>query len=461
VECRATGKKVISCFSDSSKYNIYDMEYWWGDKWSFLNYGKDYNFSRSFFEQYDELLKETPLPALFTNYWSDENSDYTNFAGYDKNCYLIFHADENEDCCYATWLKKSKKCFDSLNVFDSELTYECIDCQTCFDLKYSQNCESCNNSWFLKNCEWCSFCFGSTNLVNQKYVLFNKQISEEEYKEFIKNFESWKKHIIDLVKIKFEDLVKKTVTKKIYWKNNENCEWNNIFNSKDVLQSRDIKESRNMKFCERIYNWPNSDCYDVDQFWLRIQRLYECINVWVDCSNVKFCWYSYNLVNCDYVLYWFSCEDCFACIWLRNAKYCIFNKQYPKEQYFQLKKKIIKQMKNNGEYWEFFPVEISPFWYNESIAQEYFPLTEKKILEKGFNFKSEKNKTIYTWEKVQIPNNISDINRDILKKILTCETCNKNYRLVEPEFNFYKKQNLPVPVKCPSCRHLERRELRA
>jgi len=93
--------------------------------------------------------------------------------------------------------------------------------------------------------------------------------------------------------------------------------------------------------------------------------------------------------------------------------------------------------------------------------EEYFPLTEKDILEKGFSFKSEKNKTIYSWEKVQVPNNISDINRDILKKILTCETCNKNYRLVEPEFNFYKKQNLPVPVKCPSCRHLDRRELRA
>jgi hypothetical protein len=62
----------------------------------------DFDFSKKFFEQYDELLKKTPLPALFTNYKTDVNSDYTNYAGFDKNCYLIFHADENEDCCYAT-----------------------------------------------------------------------------------------------------------------------------------------------------------------------------------------------------------------------------------------------------------------------------------------------------------------------------------------------------------------------
>jgi hypothetical protein len=40
----------------------------------------DFDFSKNFFEQYDELLKSTPLPALFTNYENDVNSDYTNFA---------------------------------------------------------------------------------------------------------------------------------------------------------------------------------------------------------------------------------------------------------------------------------------------------------------------------------------------------------------------------------------------
>jgi hypothetical protein len=329
---------------------------------------------------------------------------------------MIFHADENEDCCYATWLKKSKRCFDSLNVFNSELTYDCTDCQSCFDLKYSQDCEKCSTSYFLTNCEWCTFCFGCTNQMNQKYMIFNKKVSEEEYKNFIIEFESWKKHIIDLVKKKNVNLVKDTVTKTFYWKNNENCSGNHLFNCKDVTESYDIKESRNMKFCERIYNWPNADCYDVDQFWLRISRVYESITIWVDCNNIKFCGNSYNLVNCEYIYNWFSCSDCFACVWLRNAKYCIFNKQYSKEEYFELKEKIINHIKSTWEYWEFFPSEMSPYWYNESIAQEYFPLTEKEILDKKLNFKSEKEKTIYNWEKIKIPNDISDVDIEILKK---------------------------------------------
>jgi hypothetical protein len=38
VECRATGKKVISCFSDSKEYNLFSQDYWWGDKWVFTDY---------------------------------------------------------------------------------------------------------------------------------------------------------------------------------------------------------------------------------------------------------------------------------------------------------------------------------------------------------------------------------------------------------------------------------------
>ena len=464
VECRATGKKIISSFADSSKYNVFDMEYWWSDKWDFKNYWIDFDYGKKFFEQYDNLLKTTPLPALFTNYENDVNSDYTNYAWYDKNCYLIFHADENEDCCFATGLKRSKKCFDSLNVFDWEQNYECIDCQSCFNLQYSQDCNKCSDSYFLRNCEWCSFCFGSINQINQKYVLFNKQVTEEEYKKFISNFDSWKRHIIDLVREKFSNLEKKSIHKNIYWKNNEKCEWDHIFNCKEVLESFDVKESRNMKFCERIYNWPNADCYDVDQFGLRVTRMYETINTWVDCNNVRFSWYSYNLINCDYVMFGFNLEDCFACIWLKNQKYCIFNKQYSKEEYFELKEKIIEHMKSSPqpypEWGEFFPSEISPYWYNESIAQEYFPLTEKEILNLWFNYKKEQEQVIYNWAKIEVENDISDINTDILKKILTCKNCDKNYRLVEPEYNFYKEKSIPVPLSCPSCRHLERTKKR-
>jgi hypothetical protein len=36
-------------------------------------------------------------------------------------------------------------------------------------------------------------------------------------------------------------------------------------------------------------------------------------------------------------------------------------------------------MKSAGEWGEFFPTELSTFGYNETAANEYFPMTEKEV----------------------------------------------------------------------------------
>jgi hypothetical protein len=49
------------------------------------------------------------------------------------------------------------------------------------------------------------------------------------------------------------------------------------------------------------------------------------------------------------------------------------NKKYSKEDYETLLPKIIDHMKKTGEWGEFFPMEISPFKYEETKAVDYFP----------------------------------------------------------------------------------------
>lgn len=81
------------------------------------------------------------------------------------------------------------------------------------------------------------------------------------------------------------------------------------------------------------------------------------------------------------VYYIYSCfysSDLFACIGLRNKQYCIFNKQYTKEEYELLVAKIIAHMQKTGERGEFFPAQISPFGYNETMAMEFFPLSKEQ-----------------------------------------------------------------------------------
>jgi hypothetical protein len=72
--CSATGKNIISCFSPDKPFVIYEPTEWWSDKWDALDYGKDYDFSRSFFEQLNELFLAVPKLSMVNNI--PDNSDY-------------------------------------------------------------------------------------------------------------------------------------------------------------------------------------------------------------------------------------------------------------------------------------------------------------------------------------------------------------------------------------------------
>src|SRR3989344_5059497 len=63
----APGKKesLISVYHPSEKVTIYDRETWWGDSWDPSDYGTEYDFSRSFFEQFQEILGRVPHMPLF------------------------------------------------------------------------------------------------------------------------------------------------------------------------------------------------------------------------------------------------------------------------------------------------------------------------------------------------------------------------------------------------------------
>ena len=150
--CDFSGEKIISIYPQTSSYKVYKQEIWWSDAWDPTEYGRDFNFSEGFFEQFDRLCREVPQAALQTNYLLDENAPYTNYAGSNKDCYLIVHADFNRDCYYGYGVKNDLNVVDVYNVFDSELCYECIDCRNCYNLRYSQNCVDCSDSFFLRDC---------------------------------------------------------------------------------------------------------------------------------------------------------------------------------------------------------------------------------------------------------------------------------------------------------------------
>ncbi len=135
-----------------------------------------------------------------------------------------------------------------------------------------------------------------------------------------------------------------------------------------------------MKYVFFAYNC--KDSYDVYTHGDNSFLMYESMWVWTNASNILFSHHCYDNVNNIYYSYncTFWTNNCFWCSGLKNKSYCILNKQYTKEQYEKLVSKIIEYMQKTWEWWEFFPSSISPFWYNETVANEYFPLKKEDVI---------------------------------------------------------------------------------
>ena len=105
--CGSCKEEKIMMFYPDSPYEVYCFKCWWSDKWDPMKYGREYDFSKLFFEQYDELLKSVPRPGIIKQ-GNIVNSEYTNRVSDLKNCYLIFGCSVDENCMYGAWINYSK-----------------------------------------------------------------------------------------------------------------------------------------------------------------------------------------------------------------------------------------------------------------------------------------------------------------------------------------------------------------
>jgi len=116
------------------------------------------------------------------------------------------------------------------------------------------------------------------------------------------------------------------------------------------------------------------------------------------------------------------------------------------------------------KYGEFFPSELSPFAYNETIAQEYFPKSIDEILKSGNIYRKNPDRNYQiTIKSEKLPNHIKDVSDNIINEIIACPNngseltlCTEAYKITKDELDFLKKHNIALPRYCPNCRHYER-----
>jgi hypothetical protein len=463
-KCAKTGKNLISSFSSDSPFIVYERDVWWGDEWNATEFGIDYDFSKPFFKQYRELMEKTPHPNLSIG--KCVNTSYGNYIGEFRNSYLVSASWVGDNIAYSSRCNDCKDSMDMFTVNKCEFSYDCVSSSKCYETSFSHNADSCTSSYFLYDCKNCINCFGCTGLRNKSNCMWNVQLTKEGYDKKLKeldigNFENFQK-----VKAEFEKLKLKAIRRFANIVNSNNVSGDDIFHADNCHYCFFIKdEMKDLKFMINAVDGLK-DSYDGYGTGANSELLYEgmdsgvngakqlfVLTVW-ECLNAEYCW------NCH------GCNNIFGCVGLRNKNYCILNKQYSKEDFFKLREQIIEHMNKmpyfdkkgrTYKYGEYFPTEISPFGYNETISQDYFPLSKEEISANGYNW-MEREKPEYSVSILarDLPNHIKDTNEDILNLIIECESCKRPYRIIQNEHIFLKRFNLPLPRKCFECRHQER-----
>ncbi len=470
-KCQAPGhsEEMISAYDPASPFVTYDAPYWWSDAWDPLTYGRAYDFNRPFLLQFRELMERVPLLTLVNI--NAVNSEYANWADGNKNCYLVFGVGWNENISYASRSMNSK---DSLDIFvanKNELCYECVNCAESYRLLWSVNSKNCTDSAFLYDCRNCSNCFGCANLVSKSYHIFNQPYSKEEYGKKLKEFDLGSRSEVERIRKKFEE--------EVYA--------NAIHRYASIVASTgstgdNVNNSKNCKFCFDIYRNVEDSKYQMGS--LELKDSYDGIGQYKtdlsaenvdnnigsrEVSSVTI----YNSHDIHYSLNCHASSNLFGCIGLRSKQYCILNRQYTKEEYDELIPKIIEHMDampyqdtrgRHYRYGDFFPIELSPFAYNETIAQEYFTFDEKETVHNGYRWRNpdQKNYAI-TKSSADLPDHIKDVSDAITNEVIGCahkgtckEQCTAAFKIVPHEIQFYRKLGIPIPVLCPNCRHYAR-----
>ncbi len=297
--------------------------------------------------QMEQLRLKHPRVALL--YVNCQNSEFVNYSGNCKNCYLLIGSEYDQDCYYGYFLYNSEDCVDCDYCFYCRICYDCVDCHECYE------CQSCQDCWTSRNLKHCydlrgsNDCFGCVGLRKAEYHIFNKKYKKEEYEEKLKEVEKLSHEEIEQ---RVEALKRETPRLMLRGDQNENAFGDYLYQSKDCYHCFDTTKLRDCCYlnnCEEI-----NDSLDCSNNYYKSELNYEVMSA-MNITNCDFCYAvfdSYDLEYCENV---YNSHHCFGCFSLNHAEYCIFNTPYSPEEYEAKVTELKAQMKRDGEYGKHLP----------------------------------------------------------------------------------------------------------
>jgi len=449
-DCSICNKSLISVYSPDKEFPVACEDCFWSDQWDPLASGQEFDFSRSFFEQFVEVKRKTPRLAIFNT--QSENSTYTVHSSKNKNCYMASSLVDCEEVHFSDFTFSSKDCLDLFGCHKMELCYECSDSIGCFNSDFVELCNALHDSLLCFDCRNSSHLIGCMGLRNTENQILNQPASKDSCIETAKRLRS-DSSFREGFDLEFQKLKHNIPHRGMWTINVENAIGNYLSNSKNLHRCFSVEHVEDGRYCIESRNLEN--CADT----LRISGgevvYFSSGNVDLRFSIFcNLCYQSNNLIYCD------NCQagsnNSFGCMSLKKGQFCILNRQYTETEYNTLVPKVVAHMKETGEWGDFFPYALSPFGYNETKASEWFPKTEEQATSEGLSWSHYEQPQAAGLDQVlanELPTNISQIDDSILEKAIVCSETGRLFRIVSEELQFYRQKHLPLPTLHPRVRH--------
>ncbi len=457
--CDLCKMSVISMYSESAPFPVYCSSCWWSDKWDAREFGMEYDTSRPFFDQFRELMCQVPHEA--SQHKQSINSEYANYVMSVKNVYLSYLIIESEDVSFSRFLLQCKNCVDCTYATGLENCVNvsrggfCSDCSDSMIIDHSQNLQFCYD------CVSCSECYGYINLRHKKYHIFNEPYTKEEYERKIVGIRG---QPLETQRARVNEFFKTQPQRGyIHWNCGKNVSGEELYNCENCKDCYLINYVRDSAYIFNtsstgLSNELTSNLYDCSLV-ADMTSSYEMTGG-SKSNNCRFGVINDNSFSLEYSLWCYGSNDLFGCIGMRNRKYCILNKEYDKKTFGRVRNEMVNTMESYGE---FFPAALSPFAYNETVAQEFFPLSKGEALRLGYRWRDPVVRDYrITRTTERIPDSIEGAIDLILEEVIGCEhkgecneQCTTAFKIIPQELALYRKLRHPLPRLCPNCRYYQ------
>lgn len=173
-------------------------------------------------------------------------------------------------------------------------------------------------------------------------------------------------------------------------------------------------------------------------------------------------WYSSHVYNSNNV---------FGSVGIKSGKNIIFNTPYSQQEYEATVVNIIEHMRETGEWGQYFPTSMSHFAYNDTVAQEYFPMDQKEAESQGYRWTQDSEYTsqhsaykpldISQYQQYVVGTEIAQKHIDeLLSATLVCAISGRPFKITKRELAFYIKNSLAIPELSHDERHRARMNIR-